>query len=222
MATMPGQRIPGAVSHTVHSLESLNPGLKRGEKVMLLIRIQWGPWIRIRIRNRDPVLLLKQENGLDIDLHSLESLNPALKHEKKQYCASGFNGILASGSGSQSRSRSRRAKITHKNRKKCKKIEFWGARCYFLRAEGFSCSLDVFLFASLFVPVCLVLEYWPMNSFAARGTKTICRQKGNTAWWIPLLSTLHSSRLVFLLKGRRHEELNMVSLISGSPGKNLF
>jgi hypothetical protein len=37
----------------------------------------------------------------------------------------------------------RRAKMTHKNRKKVRNSRFWSAGCSLLRAEGFSCSLDV-------------------------------------------------------------------------------
>ena len=39
---------------------------------------------------------------------------------------------------------SRRAKITHTNRKKLIYSIFWSAGCSFFRAEGFSCSLEVF------------------------------------------------------------------------------
>ncbi len=38
---------------------------------------------------------------------------------------------------------SRTAKITHKNRKMLINLIFWSAVCSLLRAEGFSCSLDV-------------------------------------------------------------------------------
>jgi hypothetical protein len=44
---------------------------------------------------------------------------------------------------SKSGSGFRRAKITHKNRKKLRNFMFLSARCSLLRAEGFSCSLDV-------------------------------------------------------------------------------
>jgi hypothetical protein len=34
-------------------------------------------------------------------------------------------------------------KLTHKNKKKLRNFIFWSAGCSLLRAEGFSCSLDV-------------------------------------------------------------------------------
>ncbi len=43
----------------------------------------------------------------------------------------------------ESGSGSRRAKMTHKNRKKLRNFMFWSAWCSLLRAEGFSCSLEV-------------------------------------------------------------------------------
>jgi hypothetical protein len=51
---------------------------------------------------------------------------------------SGFNGVPGSGSGS------RRAKMTHK---KDNKFNFLSAVCFLLRAEVFSCSLDISKFA---------------------------------------------------------------------------
>jgi hypothetical protein len=52
---------------------------------------------------------------------------------------SGFDQVSGSGSGS------RRAKMTHKNRKNSKKLRnfMFGVLDVFLRAKGFSCSLDV-------------------------------------------------------------------------------
>ncbi len=50
-----------------------------------------------------------------------------------QCCRSGFNEVPGSGS--------RRAKMTHK--KKFRNFIFWSVGCFLLRAEGFSCSLDV-------------------------------------------------------------------------------
>jgi hypothetical protein len=50
---------------------------------------------------------------------------------------SGFNGVPGSGF------RSRRAKMTQKSRQKLINIIFWSAGCSLLRAEGFSCNLDV-------------------------------------------------------------------------------
>ncbi len=69
----------------------------------------------------------------------------------------GFNQVSRSGSGldpdsirsvdpdseSESRSGSRRAKMTYKNRKKLRNFMLWSAGRSLLRAEGFSCSLDV-------------------------------------------------------------------------------
>jgi hypothetical protein len=49
----------------------------------------------------------------------------------------GFNQVSGSGS------RSRRAKVTHKNGKKSRNLMFSSAVCSLLRAEGYSCSLDV-------------------------------------------------------------------------------
>ncbi len=48
---------------------------------------------------------------------------------------SGFNGVPGSGS--------RRAKMTHKHIKKLIFFIFWSAGCSLLRAEVFSCSLDI-------------------------------------------------------------------------------
>jgi hypothetical protein len=53
------------------------------------------------------------------------------------WIGSGFNQV--SGSGSIFR----RAKIPTKVRKKLRNIMFWCASCSLLRAEGFSCSLDM-------------------------------------------------------------------------------
>ncbi len=64
----------------------------------------------------------KQENSLDFDLHSLESLNPALKHEKSSIADPDSIGSLDPDLDSQSGSRSRRVKITHKNRKNLNKF----------------------------------------------------------------------------------------------------
>jgi hypothetical protein len=53
--------------------------------------------------------------------------------------------IRNTGFGSVSGSRSRRAKMTHKKQRKVMKVHvFWSAGCSLLRAENFSCSLDVF------------------------------------------------------------------------------
>ncbi len=46
-------------------------------------------------------------------------------------------------SESQSWSGSRRAKNTHKNREKVNKFHFLNTGCSLLRAEGFSCGLDI-------------------------------------------------------------------------------
>ncbi len=66
-----------------------------------------------------------------------------------QYCGSGSGldpdsmGSLDPYPQSGSGSGSRRAKMTQKNIRELTKFIFWSAICSLLRAEGFSCSLDV-------------------------------------------------------------------------------
>ncbi len=77
----------------------------------------------------------------DLDTDSLGSLDPYPDLDSQSELRSG--------------SRSRRAKMTHICRKI--KLHFWGAGCSLLRAEGFSCSLDV-LYGGLGISKC---NFWP-------------------------------------------------------------
>jgi hypothetical protein len=72
-----------------------------------------------------------------------------MMHRDNQCCGSGSGlepnlmGSLDPYLDSQSGFGSRRAKMTHKHRKKLINFFFWSAWCSLLRAEGFSCSLDI-------------------------------------------------------------------------------
>jgi hypothetical protein len=55
-----------------------------------------------------------------------------------------FNGALDPDKDWQSGSGSRRAKMARKYRKESINFIFWSAGCSTLRAEGFSCTLDVY------------------------------------------------------------------------------
>ncbi len=70
---------------------------------------------------------------------------------------------------SQSGSGSRRAKMAHKLRKKSINYIYWSAGCSLLRAEGFSCSLDISKL-QFFKSVFIFFSFWSSKPWTRIGS----------------------------------------------------